>query len=704
MRNRLAASGVLLEIAFRNLFASRVKTLIVGGIILFGALLVVVGSSILDSVDAGMRRSIQGSLGGHVQIFDKRSREDLAIFGGMLGDSDLTPMESFAPVKKAVLAVPNVKAVVPMGIHDALVGAAGPLDNALEDLRAVVRKVVDGDRSPATLETLKAEKDHVRRILALQKDDLERASELVQDRALDRAAAADRARAASDEFWRHFDADPLDALEFLDNRIAPQALEAAMIYIRYAGTDLDAYRQAFDRVKVVEGEWVPSGRRGILLARYYAEEQLKMKIARRLDKMKEALAVGRRIKKDEELQRWVKDNLSQKQDILMQLDSIKEREAVRRLQKALGSMSTSLSELLDLLLQTDDANFEQHYRTFYDDLAPLLRLYVVNVGDTLTLKAFTQAGYMKAVNVKVWGTVEFAGLERSAFAGFTCLMDIMSFRDLYGYLTHEKAAEIATMKKEAGARDIKREDAEDALFGGGGGLVAETRAQVVDESRLLVKTDRSQQQELEARVYGQDAIDDGVALNAAVILDDPGRMAATMRDIEAATDKAGLHVKAITWQQASGMIGQFVSFSRFVLYVAVLIIFAVALVIINNAMVMATLQRVREIGTIRAIGAQRRFVLSMLLIETTAVGLAFGAAGAVLGAGVVWLIRMTGGIPAGSDQLYFFFSGPALLPSIDATSFIVSLVIVLVVSILSGLYPALIATRITPLMAMQSED
>jgi ABC-type antimicrobial peptide transport system permease subunit len=181
-------------------------------------------------------------------------------------------------------------------------------------------------------------------------------------------------------------------------------------------------------------------------------------------------------------------------------------------------------------------------------------------------------------------------------------------------------------------------------------------------------------------------------------------MAATMRGIEAATEKAGVPVKAITWQQASGMIGQFVTFSRFVLYVAVLIIFAVALVIINNAMVMATLQRVREIGTIRAIGAQRRFVLSMLLIETTAVGLAFGAAGAVLGAGVVALIRLTGGIPAGNDQLYFFFSGPALLPSIDATSFIVSLVIVLVVSILSGLYPALIATRITPLMAMQSED
>ena len=63
------------------------------------------------------------------------------------------------------------------------------------------------------------------------------------------------------------------------------------------------------------------------------------------------------------------------------------------------------------------------------------------------------------------------------------------------------------------------------------------------------------------------------------------------------------------------------------------IIFVVALVIINNAMMMATLQRVREIGTMRAIGAQRGFVLGMVLLETVVLGLVFGAAGALLGSG-----------------------------------------------------------------------
>ena len=45
--------GVILQIALRNLFASRWKTLIVGGIIAFGAILVVVGTSLLDGIDRG---------------------------------------------------------------------------------------------------------------------------------------------------------------------------------------------------------------------------------------------------------------------------------------------------------------------------------------------------------------------------------------------------------------------------------------------------------------------------------------------------------------------------------------------------------------------------------------------------------------------------------------------------------------------------
>jgi ABC-type antimicrobial peptide transport system permease subunit len=113
---------------------------------------------------------------------------------------------------------------------------------------------------------------------------------------------------------------------------------------------------------------------------------------------------------------------------------------------------------------------------------------------------------------------------------------------------------------------------------------------------------------------------------------------------------------------------------------------------------------VKEIGTLRAIGAQRRFVLALLLVETTTVGLVFGLAGAGLGGVAVWAVRAAGGIPATTDLLNFLFSGPALLPRLDRTSVLASLGVVGVVSVLSGIYPALIAIRVTPVEAMATEE
>jgi ABC-type antimicrobial peptide transport system permease subunit len=140
-----------------------------------------------------------------------------------------------------------------------------------------------------------------------------------------------------------------------------------------------------------------------------------------------------------------------------------------------------------------------------------------------------------------------------------------------------------------------------------------------------------------------------------------------------------------------------------VLYVAVLIIFIVALVVINNALVMATLERVHEIGTLRAIGAQRSFIVSMLVIESLVVGVSAGAIGAALGGLVITVLGMTG-IPATSDVMTFFFSGPRLFPSVGPTDLLFAMLTVMVVSVISGIYPAWLAIRVSPREAMQSED
>lgn len=714
MGHRRDAVQVLLRIAFRNLVASRVRTVIIGLIVLVGSLIVVVGASILDSIDRGMRTSIQGSLGGQLQAFNAASDDQLELYGGLRGESRLKPIEDFARVKSVLARVPGVRQVVPMGIDQAMVATGNAFDVALEKLRADVRELPPaGPPGPELRRRLDAHVAYVRRLIGLLKEDLAQARAIADPNAREAAERRkgweDLLTADGEAFWAGFERAPLPALEFLENKIAPQQADGGFTFIRYVGTDVDAFMKAFELAEVVEGQPIPSGRRGILLGKQYAEEWLKLKNARKLDQIKDARdRFGRRIATNEELQRWVKELQSRSREILVQLDPIQAEAAAARLRPALGAPAgEALPALLARLFAVDDASFDRHYRIFYDELAPMLRLYQISVGDTITIKAPGKTGAFNSVNVKVWGMLQFRGIEKSGIAGATSVMDLMSFRDLYGYVTKEKAAEAAALKAAVGARDVSREDAEAALFGGGAGpLTGETAASRIDDAGLLggVAEKRRLAEAQATRVYGQDEIDQGVALNAAIILDDPNAIAAGQRAVQAAADAAGLGLKVVDWQAASGFVGQFVLVLRLVLVVAVIIFFAVALVIINNAMVMAALQRVKEIGTMRAIGAQRGFVVLMLLVEVSAVGLAFGLAGAGLGALVVGAIRAGGGIPAFNDLLYFLFSGPALLPRMGGGSVVASLLLVVGVSVVSALYPALIAMKVTPVEAMATDD
>ena len=510
-------------------------------------------------------------------------------------------------------------------------------------------------------------------------------------------------RAASADFWSDFDTNPLDHLEFLENRIAPLATDADMLFLRYVGTDPKVFAKSFDRMAIVEGEAIPEGKRGFLFSKYVYEEQVKLKTARGLDKIFDARSNrGKKIATDEELQRLVREASTQVKELLLELDAPKTKLFREKLQAVLHSSEADVGKLLSVFLNANDDNFDARYAFFYKELAPSLELYRIRIGDTLTIKAFTRSGYVQSANLKVYGTFAFKGLEKSPQAGTMNMMDLVSFRELYGFMTDDRAKEIAAMRASSGAHEVSRENAESELFGAPSEPTVAAAPSAADLGAELAGLAGSRHRD-EAQSYGAEQLEQGVILNAAVLLKDETQLTQTVTAIESAGKAAGLPLKAITWQKAAGLIGQFAILMRVVLFTAVLIIFVVALVIINNALVMATLERVREIGTLRAVGAQRRFILAMLVLESVAVGLVFGAFGTALGAGVIAVLGHVG-IAAGNDVMMFFFSGPRLYPMLASHNLLLALGIVLLVSIVSSVYPAWIAMRISPREAMQSEE
>ena len=91
----------------------------------------------------------------------------------------------------------------------------------------------------------------------------------------------------------------------------------------------------------------------------------------------------------------------------------------------------------------------------------------MNIGDTITLRAFTKTGYSRAVNLQVYGTFHFQGIDGSPVASRYNFMDLMSFRDLYGLMTPERQKEIDSIKAQMGVKEVDLDDAESALFGAG---------------------------------------------------------------------------------------------------------------------------------------------------------------------------------------------------------------------------------------------
>jgi putative ABC transport system permease protein len=139
---------------------------------------------------------------------------------------------------------------------------------------------------------------------------------------------------------------------------------------------------------------------------------------------------------------------------------------------------------------------------------------------------------------------------------------------------------------------------------------------------------------------------------------------------------------------------------------------AVALLVaafgVANTMTMAILERTKEIGLMKAIGATNRNVLTIFLIEAGLVGFS----GGVAGVGVALLIQNLinegiKNIPQGSSATSFLPIDPSKLGGnlviIPPELLIFAILLATGVGLGAGFYPSLRAARLQPVIALKSE-
>src|SRR5215208_1298121 len=131
---------------------------------------------------------------------------------------------------------------------------------------------------------------------------------------------------------------------------------------------------------------------------------------------------------------------------------------------------------------------------------------------------------------------------------------------------------------------------------------------------------------------------------------------------------------------------------KFLLAFGAIALFAGAFVIFNTLSITIA-QRMRELATLRTLGASRRQVLASVVVESTVIGLVGSVAGLLLGLGLdrglaALVATLAEGIPD---------SGAVLSTRTVAASLLTGVLITLV----AGLLPALRATRVPPVAAVR---
>jgi lipoprotein-releasing system permease protein len=153
--------------------------------------------------------------------------------------------------------------------------------------------------------------------------------------------------------------------------------------------------------------------------------------------------------------------------------------------------------------------------------------------------------------------------------------------------------------------------------------------------------------------------------------------------------------KTTSWQDFSKEIARFVgnqNVTNMLFYIFILLIFVIA-----NTTIMVVSRRKKEIGILMALGAERRSILKIFLLENMLISVPAGALGCLLGLGLAKLISL---LPldvtsTGSKAGVLIVARPEY--------FVYAMIFALALNFIAGIYPAYAAARLDPVEAIASE-
>ena len=157
----------------------------------------------------------------------------------------------------------------------------------------------------------------------------------------------------------------------------------------------------------------------------------------------------------------------------------------------------------------------------------------------------------------------------------------------------------------------------------------------------------------------------------------------------------------LTWKQLEPQAAAMVEFADAAIFIYFLVIMGALVFGLVNTLVTAVMERVRELGMLRALGMKPRSVVAQVVVESTLV-MSVGVTLGVLIAIAVFSIFADGiDLTAFDESLASFGLRPIFVPVLKSGDVVLVMVMSLVLGLLASFYPAWRAVKVKPLDALR---
>ncbi len=150
-----------------------------------------------------------------------------------------------------------------------------------------------------------------------------------------------------------------------------------------------------------------------------------------------------------------------------------------------------------------------------------------------------------------------------------------------------------------------------------------------------------------------------------------------------------------TWEKLSPFFNIARMIDMMTFFIKIMLI-AIVLISIMNVMIMAVYERIREIGTIAAIGTLPGTILNMFVIEGFCMGIVGALIGDIVGIGLIYILNLF--------KISYDFGqqkGLILHGGVNPADILVISATVIIVSVIASLQPAFKASRMEPIKALR---